>query len=62
MIFRFLIKPAIPAMLCVAGFLIGGILGMFEPMFGFGWGGITGAVFGGLAGKFVQDALSQWGL
>ena len=59
---RFIIVPALPAALTIIGFVIGGIAGLFEPTVGFGWGGIVGAVFGGIIGKFVAHMLIHAGI
>jgi hypothetical protein len=60
--YRLVVKPILPALLAIAGFLIGGLLGLGEPAFGFGWGGIFGMVLGAVIGKLVSDALSHAGL
>jgi hypothetical protein len=35
---RSIIVPALPAALAIIGVVMGGIAGLFEPAFGFGWG------------------------
>lgn len=62
MMMQFVVKPALPALLCIIGFAVGGLLGLLDPAFGVGWGGIFGAVIGGVVGKILQTMLSRLGV
>lgn len=61
-LYHIVLKPALPALFCLAGFIIGAIAGLFIAPIGLGWGAIIGAVAAGIVGKFVQTMLSHVGL